>query len=201
MNTHPEIIAANYCISFVDILGQRDEYKGEGFLPQSKNEIEFFLNKIKKTINPIYTLQKDSSKYWERALSYKGTLKNTLSEAQQKQYDQIREIKVNQQRWSDGMVFFVALNQENVKCPITGVFYILGVVGGLCFVGLSRKHPIRGSLDISWGVELHPGELYGAAVANAYEIESKVAQYPRIVIGERVVDYLNSCLQNPGRYF
>jgi hypothetical protein len=29
----PDIIAANYCISFVDLLGQRAEYKDDGLLP------------------------------------------------------------------------------------------------------------------------------------------------------------------------
>ena len=64
MDIKPEIIAAHYCISFVDLLGQRAEYKGEGLIPQSENEKRLFLNKIKKTINPIYHLQKDASKYW-----------------------------------------------------------------------------------------------------------------------------------------
>ena len=52
-------------------------------------------------------------------------------------------------------------------------------------------------MDISWGVELYPGEIYGAAVANAYELESEIAQYPRIVVGERVVEYLKTHSLNP----
>lgn len=197
METQPEIIAAHYCISFVDLLGQRAEYKGEGLIPQSENEKRVFLEKIRKTINPIYHLQKDASKYMEAAVNYKGTLRDTLSEEQEKIYDQMREIKLKQQRWSDGLVYFVSLQKGNVKCPIHGIFHIFGTVGSLCFVGLCKKHPIRGSVDISWGVELHPGELYGAAVANAYELESEIAQYPRIVIGERVVRYLEAFYQNP----
>ena len=133
----------------------------------------------------------------EGALNHKGTLRSSLPGNQQELYDQMRETKLKHQRWSDGLVYFVSLQQENVKCPINGIFHIFGTVGSLCFVGLCRKHPIRGSVDISWGVELHPGELYGAAVANAYELESEIAQYPRIVIGERVVEYLESSSQNP----
>jgi len=197
MDTHPEIMAANYCISFVDLLGQRAEYKSEGLLPQSENERQPFLDKIRRTINPIYHLQKDAAQYMDAALNYQGPFKKNLSKDQQKQYDQMREIKIKQQRWSDGLVYFISLQQENAKCPINGIFHIFGTVGCLCFLGLCRKHPIRGSVDISWGVELHPGELYGAAVANAYELESEVAQYPRIVIGERVVNYLDAYFQNP----
>jgi hypothetical protein len=197
MDTQPEIIAAHYCISFVDLLGQRAEYKGEGLIPQSEGEKRVFLDKIKKTINPIYLLQKGASEYMNGALNYKGTLKESLSEDQQEIYEQMRETKLKHQRWSDGLVYFVSLQQDNVKCPVNGIFHILGTVGSLCFIGLCRKHPIRGAVDISWGVELHPGEIYGAAVANAYELESEIAQYPRIVIGERVVHYLEASSQNP----
>ncbi len=91
----------------------------------------------------------------------------------------------------------MSLQQGIVKCPIGGIYHLLATVGSLCFTGLCKKQPLRGSVDISWGVELHPGEIYGAAVANTYELESEIAQYPRIVIGERVVDYLNANLKTP----
>lgn len=197
MEIKPAIIAAHYCISFVDLLGQRAEYKGEGLIPQSESERTKFFDKIRKTIKPIYDLQRDASKYIEAALSYKGTLRKSLPVDQQEIYDKMREMKLNQQRWSDGLVFFINLIQESVKCPVKGMFHILGNTGILCFLGLCRKQPIRGAVDIAWGVELHPGELYGAAVANAYEFESKIAQYPRIIIGERVIDYLEACAQGP----
>jgi len=119
-----------------------------------------------------------------------------LPKAQQEVYDKMREVELKTQRWSDGLVYFVTLQHENVKCPIGGIYHLLGTVGSLCFTGLCKKHPLRGSVDISWGVELHPGEIYGAAVANAYELESEIAQYPRIVIGERVVEYLETHSRN-----
>ena len=52
MTNKTDIIAANYCISFIDLLGQRDEYKGEGFLPIFKNneDRERFFEKIKRDL-------------------------------------------------------------------------------------------------------------------------------------------------------
>jgi hypothetical protein len=43
-------------------------------------------------------------------------------------------------------------------------------------------------------VELPVSGLYGPVISNAYELESKVAQYPRIVVGQRVVDFLEARL-------
>jgi hypothetical protein len=126
MDTHPEIIAAHYCISFVDLLGQRAEYEGEGLIPQSEDEKGIFLEKIGKTINPIYHLQKDASKYVAAALNYKGTLRETFSEDQQKLYDQMREIKLRNQRWSDGYWYILFLcSKVTLTAPFMGYFIFL----------------------------------------------------------------------------
>jgi hypothetical protein len=58
--------------------------------------------------------------------------------------------------------------------------------------GLTSGQPLRGGLEIAWATELHPGELYGAAVARAYELESEVAGYPRIVVGPIAYAYLKN---------
>ena len=193
MKKKPEIIAANYCIGFVDLLGQRDEYKGEGLLPKfnSVEERDLFNQKIRKTIRPIFKLQEDAEKFISSALKGKNSLRNEIPLPLQDAFDQLRKVKLKQQRWSDGLVYFVSLIHGNVKCPISGIFHLLGTLGNLCFLGLCKKSPLRGSVDISWAVELHPGEIYGAAVANAYELESKIAQYPRIVVSERLIEYLH----------
>jgi hypothetical protein len=75
---------------------------------------------------------------------------------------------------------------------MNGVFAVFGLAGSLALIGLGIERPLRGAVDVAWGVELRPGELYGAAVARAYEIESQRAQYPRIVIGERTLGLLEA---------
>jgi hypothetical protein len=41
------------------------------------------------------------------------------------------------------------------------------------------------------------GEIYGPALARAYTLESKVAHYPRIVVGAELVRYLNAVASSP----
>src|SRR5207249_12066685 len=42
------------------------------------------------------------------------------------------------------------------------------------------------------------GEIYGTALERAYLLECNVAQYPRIVIGEELWNYLNCVLREFG---
>jgi hypothetical protein len=65
-------------------------------------------------------------------------------------------------------------------------------------LGLARGRPVRGAIDIAWGVEIRSGELYGPAVTRAYELESEVAQYPRVVVGQAVVTFLEAHRLIPG---
>jgi hypothetical protein len=39
-------------------------------------------------------------------------------------------------------------------------------------------------------MDIEDGEVYGPALARAHKLESRVAQYPRIVIGEELIRYL-----------
>jgi hypothetical protein len=68
--------------------------------------------------------------------------------------------------------------------------------GAMCFLGLASGRPVRGAIETAWGVEIYPGELYGAVLARAYELESNVAKYPRIVVGPETVKLLHVFSKN-----
>jgi hypothetical protein len=198
MNDQEPLKIGNYCVSFVDLLGQRLEYEKEGRLPDFKSaeEKEQFIKKLRDTIGRIDALQGSSNTFLNAALDYKSPRREELQPDLKRTYDEMKKVHLKQQRWSDGLVYFVSLMEGDVKCPMCGVYTVFVATGGLCFLGLASKIPLRGSIDIAWAAELHEGELYGAAVAKAYELESQVAQYPRIVVGPRAVHYLIANINN-----
>lgn len=110
---------------------------------------------------------------------------------------QATRIKV--QRWSDGLMPFVSMGDMDIKCRMNGIFGMFGLAGSLCLNGLATRRPIRGAIEVAWAAELHDRELYGAAVARAYELESEIAQYPRIVVGPEAVKLLEVHAQNPNQ--
>ena len=199
MNNKEPLKIGNYCVSFIDLLGQRLEYEKEGLLPefQTTEEQEQFKRKLEKTVWRIYALQRKSDTFLNGVKDPDSALREQLHKNQQSIYDELTLVNLKQQRWSDGLVYFVSLKAGNVKCPMRGVHTLFLATGLLCFLGLADKTPLRGSIDIAWAAEMHEGELYGAAVAKAYELESYVAQYPRIVVGQRAVDYLSLNMNNP----
>lgn len=198
--SEPERVAYNYCVSFVDLLGQRDALKGQGLLvpPQAEDERKAFHNILRNSIGAITKLQKQAEAMLRPLLNPdpNSPRRASLPPEQRATWDEMMRTHVTNQRWSDGLVSFACLGDTNVKCQVNGVAAIFYLAGALCLMGLASGHPIRGAIEIAWGVELHPGELYGPAVARAYELESEVAQYPRIVVGPEAVRFLQTHAAN-----
>jgi len=159
---------------------------------KSNEEKNAFEDKARKTIGAINELQQSADLFLAAAQKFQSlsSYKQSIPEPMHEAYEASRKMKWQKQNWSDGFMYFSSLSDADIKVPMNAVFGMIPALGALCLLGLARKRPIRGGIEIAWGVELQPGELYGCAVAKAYELESEIAQYPRIVLGPYIVDYL-----------
>jgi hypothetical protein len=187
-----DLKVSNYAAAFIDILGQRDSMKGCGLLPDNKEE---FIKIAKKSVGVISQLHSSFDTF------YKALTENTtnfqIPEEHREKFQHFQTTKLKFQRFSDGLVVFISLANDSTHSPVNGLYGLIASSGSLCLLGLASQNPIRGGADIAWGVELNESELYGCVIAKSYELESEVAKYPRIVLGNEIIDYLNSLIQNP----
>jgi hypothetical protein len=190
----PPIAASNFCASFIDLLGQRAALAGQGLVPtiQTTEENEAFQRVLRDSVVSIFEVQRSAAALVERvcAPDKASPRKMQIPEHLHADWDAMVHTRVKTQRWSDGLVSFASLADPDVRCKTNGVLAILLQAGALCFMGLAAHRPLRGAVEVAWGAELNDGELYGAVVARAYELESGVAQYPRIVVGPYAMQYL-----------
>lgn len=194
--TDSDISIGNYCVSFIDLLGQQVALKNQGLLPAFKSDKDRkqFNRTLKESIGAILGLQHLAEEMMHGMVNRapNSTFRTALPDHQKDTWDEMLHTRLTTQRWSDGLVSFVCLGDSDVKCKMNGVYGLFCQAGTLCLLGLAGRHPVRGAIEVAWGAELRPGELYGAAVARAYELESGVAQYPRIVIGPEAVKLLET---------
>lgn len=195
-----KLLAQNYCVSFIDLLGQRNASHGQGLLPSpTSEEARTFRETFRRNMGGILTLQRDVELMAEGlSPDPNSTLRASLSEDQKVTWDEMLKKSVKTQYWSDGFVRFACLGDTTIKCPVNGVQEIFKTAGYFCLLGLARHRPVRGAIEIAWGVEIRPGELYGPAVIRAYELESEVAQYPRIVVGPAAIKFLEAQRMSAG---
>lgn len=196
----PDLQVGNYIVAFVDLLGQRVALHNQGLMPrvETEEDKQRLVAQLKASIGSIAALQDNAAKLMNAMHAREDKqLRDSLPLDKRAHWDELLRPTVKSQYWSDGLVLFSPAADELARCPTMGVYEILTLCGALCFLGLASKRPLRGGVEIAWAVEMRPNELYGAAIARAYELESQVADYPRIVVGPLLVEYLQCQAQNP----
>jgi hypothetical protein len=176
----------HYAVAFIDLLGQRAELRAHPILPDDLNEA---IALAKRTVGRVRGVHKLFESFWN-AHSNAPSLFDQVVREHGPAMSIMRKGELRYQRFSDGLVVFASLAEGQDHSTLNGVYGLLMAAGSLCLCQLAKKQPVRIGIDVGWGVEHNPGELYGAALAHAYELESHVAQWPRAVVGRYLVDYL-----------
>ena len=185
-----------YATAFLDLLGQSVILERITELPNEDNKEEraAFFNLIKKSFGLVDMLN-DSFKSHISTLAEETSVAKALSDEQRKQMRVFHSRPIKLQRFSDGLVVFSSvreLPEEPALAALNALWGLLVGCGTTYVTFLSQGYPLRGGIDLGIGLEYKEGELYGPAVHRAYKLESVVAQYPRIVIGEELINYLRS---------
>lgn len=175
----------DYAVAFIDLLGQKAAMP-DRHLPSNADEAVAI---VKKSVGRIVTTQKLFEDYYKSSSSAE-TLYSKLSTSVQNVVPDMAPGQLKWQYFSDGLVVYVPLGSGLVSSPVNSLFSLLFASGMLCLIGLAAGSPIRAGIDVAWAVEYRPNELYGSALAHAYKLESEVAQWPRVVVGEGLINYL-----------
>lgn len=191
--TEDSRFVSNYFVMFIDLLGQKQAMEGHGLLPDDPEQQKEL---IRSVVLPIKTLQSDFTNFYN-AFETRET-PSWLPDNLRNEYQRLSKTELKFQRFSDGLVLYACLADESFVTQLNGLYAILASAGRLCLMGLARKWPIRGGCELAWGVELNHNEIYGCAVAKAYELESKQAKLPRVLIGNEVQDFIKIALQQEG---
>jgi hypothetical protein len=172
-----------YLVAFIDILGQQEVMKEFKGLPDTNNKEQMaqFINIAKNTFGLIDSFHQSFNTYFDAFTNMQKV--SPLSKI-------IKSNDIKFQRFSDGLVIFLSLRTDKNTLPLEGIFGVLAACAGIFLLWLSQGRPLRGGIEIGLGVEMNENEIYGPVVAEAYNIESKIAQYPRLVVGEELKRYL-----------
>ncbi len=83
--------------------------------------------------------------------------------------------------------------------PVMGVMRILLAAAGMHLLALSVGRPTRGGIDVGVAMTLPPDDdIYGPALERAVFLEAEVAEYPRIAVGQELLQYLQAMVDGAG---
>lgn len=186
-----------HVVAFLDLLGQQDKLRQITTLPDQANaaEVEAFKQSVLQMYGPVKSLRTfflNSIKSFS-APSDDKDIPEQFKEVMQ----QFRSCPIDSQTFSDSVIASVPLRTDISLFPCRAIFGVLSAAALAFLSCLAKGSPIRGGIDLGLAFNIDENEIYGPALARAYTLESKVAHYPRIVIGEELVRYLNAVATAP----
>ena len=184
-----------YFVAFIDVLGQKELFQtleGQTLTDDDPKLIEVH----KKTVMFVESLRRGFQSFFD-AYTAEGEPSVQIDPSKKEQFKAMMKSNLKHQRFSDCIQAYTSLRTGTYHTNVlNGVLGILLACGSLLLLSLSLKKAFRAGIEVGIGTELDNGEIYGPALYRAYELENKVAQYPRIVIGQELMDYLVSVVKN-----
>lgn len=188
-----------FAVAFFDLMGQQERLRKLTALPESKDSEEYqeLVTSLKGTYGAVTGMRRVFRQYFEAFGKTDINIKNFPKE-KRNTAKQLFSNPIKFHQFSDFIVAYMSLaDNKGAKLPTRGIHGILGAAAATSILSLASGHPIRGGVDLGVGIEVKHNEIYGAPLARAYALESHVANYPRVVIGEELSDYLIQCSQLP----
>lgn len=206
-DSNEQIAVGRYVVALHDLLGQGDEIlKWSSYEDLMDKESEAF-KAFRHTVNAICTVRTD----------FKGILEglNQISPsdlppeimAQVDLFDHIKKAvqskprgEIQSQSFSDTNIWFTPTSDEHGNLYAASISRLLL---GVCFahlLALSRGTPCRGGIALACGTDAvgkilgTNTEIYGPALVEAYKLESNLADYHRVVIGDYLVKFLSGSI-------
>lgn len=161
-----------YLVAFIDILGQKEALQELERLPKTDEEREVLYQTLKKTYGVV-------DKFRTRFKRYFDEIRNAD-----------KECKIRLHSFSDAIIIHVPLGQRLNQIPMIDIYASIATCAAVFLDMLSEQHACRGGIEVGVAGEMYEGEIYGAALNKAYQLEKHIALYPRIVVGQMLIDYL-----------
>jgi hypothetical protein len=163
------------------------------FMPPKANveAYDAFRNKILRSLEAVQFIQHNFSNFIDSSNDWHQSEIEGISKDVGEKVQKYRITGIRSQRFSDGLVLFFPLREDG-HYPLGSTYSALCACASMMLCGLDRGFPFRAGIAIGAGCSLNSSDIYGPALAEAYRLESKVAVYPRVVLSDSILEWLDS---------
>jgi hypothetical protein len=190
-------VLAYYLLGFFDILGQSTTLRELKRLPRTKEEAAEAIKLLKGTAGTVRSVREMFLRTFE-AVDPPTEFALSLPSPARKRV--VAATRATLAHWgvSDSVIVAASLLDTGHPCtPVNGAYRAFVAAASTWLVTLSAGRPIRGGLEVGLAIPIEGEEVYGPVLDRAYQLESRVAGAPRIVVGEVCLDYLDSFAEAP----
>jgi hypothetical protein len=196
-----------HVVALIDFLGQSSELAKWDFVPTTVTETAKWVPAVRDTLSRVLMWREEFEKrfaaYLQSLRQYEEQFAPSEPTELRRCFDEYRQTTIRHQHFSDTLIFYSPLQNEHAYWQVSNVAGMLVTCGALMLAALNMKTVFRGSIEVGMLTRFppdsagRPADPYGPALAKAHQLESKVADYPRIIIGPGLLSYLDATIKNP----
>lgn len=195
-NASPQMEASFYAVAFFDLLGQSErlaEIHDERVFLEHHAKLAALL---KDTFGRVLTFRKTLDKLIANLTKEYALPAHLAGRISQQEYAALTSRSIGVEYLGDAALLKVCL-KAGYPIPPVSIDAMLQGVSTMFLAFLAGGIPIRGGIDVGWGWEITPGSLYGTMVPRVLRLEEKEAEYPRILVGQVLMNYLRGAASDP----
>lgn len=189
---------------FLDLLGQGDKLRKldnvrADLVGSSPTSTERLLVAANDAIGPIKYLRLIAASTAKSYTSIDRGLRDhfTIDAAQENWIERVLAEGVTNTAVGDSVFLSVRIGRGDAieeLAKLRGLFFVIAVIQYLL---LKEGVLVRGGCDIGVAtVDPSTNEIIGSANAKAYQLESESAKFPRVVLGDEIIELLAKCEQH-----
>ena len=190
-----------HVVAFIDVLGQRAQLAKLSDLKPTTSRDDTRWQTLQEGAHQVQVVRSAFATSFEAA---QAAPSHEVPEVHREFALRLRRFKYSQMGFSDTVVISVPIHQETDSFAVaaTGLYATLYSMAAVMLIALGRGIPLRAGIDAGTGMigMLDNDEVYGPVFLSAYALENSKAEYPRAVVGEGLLNYLDSLEKLPGTH-
>lgn len=177
-----------HCLAFLDILGQRRKLRQLSRLPKDDLETRQLLRETAGVVLRLRDLSRTCFETLQKDTPFTPLLPPYVKQIMREGKESVKTLG-----FSDSFIMWVPFGGDEKQVrSIIGVYSCMAACCLLQLTALCEGRPIRGGIEVGPALELSDEVIYGPVLEKAHFSESVLADYPRIVVGDELLKYLEA---------
>lgn len=194
---------APYAAALVDVLNQKAQLNIWSKFPENDDDRDDVKLALARSLGAVELVRRTFALFAEHYMKRIIATIEETSEGQftKKELNSIRsriKASIDCQMFSDTTVLFTPVRTRRTKDTVLGLEGLLSGAAFAMVFSLANGIAIRGAIDIAIGTNFFRNQIYGPVLHRTYYLEQEVAEYPRIVVGDGTIEFLERWINDKG---
>ena len=180
-----------YCVAYLELLEQEEKLDEMATIPLSDPLSERLKDIVNDTIDEVPHIREFIKTFLEPSRKTHIDISSWVTELQN-EFREIFHSNITIRVFGYSIILYIPV-ERTYPLPVTEIYSIIRCAATFSILLPNFEHLLRGGISLHWGSTFQNGDIYGPAYYEAYHLAHDVAEYPRILVSYKLIDYLTRC--------